>query len=468
VPLAAGCLGSGGGGGGGVPAATERLPAGARVAPASARAFISFNTESGTPRSRRQAELYRRLAGLEVGLFKTLASGGTREVGSELDLVFLPGGGDVVWLARPRKKGGLEALLKQRVLRARRVTTADAGGWTILADSRNLLDRFLREARVGKLADDQAFRDSMGRVDAHDAARVYLKGGSAQVTLDQELSRRGAPPLLSEEVGTLVAIAFGARAEAAGIRLDAIVRISGDVRANAYTAQLPQETPAGAILYVSFNHLDLVLKKVLKVVAEQNSTFEQQLSQVTAVMDITLNHDVYPLLSHEGAIAVYQGRPLPKVALVLRLKDVARAKRVLGRLVTIAELAAGASTRRFGFGGVRLVEVDLSHRRTRVFAAVFRDELAVTNDKQLLEKLIEGKGAKLSEAAAFRDLLRASKMPQRTLGFVYGKPGEVQSAVGAVLGHVPVPVTSESGPRAIAYVTREGDRYALTGFVTIK
>jgi hypothetical protein len=377
-------------------------------------------------------------------------------------------GSEVVWLAKPKKQGSLEALLKTSVYGAHRIVSRKVGGWTIAAGSRSPLDRFVREAKAGTLVGEQAFKDAMARLNARDAARIYVNGEFAQRALDGELVRRGAPPLLSEEVGTLVAMAFGANAEAAGTRFDGLIRVTGDVRANAYTATLPAQVPAGAILYVSFNHLDLVLKKVLKVVAEQNSTFEQQLSQVTAAMDITLNHDVYPLLSHEGAVAVYQGRSRPKIALLLSLKDEARAKRVLGRLVTIAELAAGASTRRLGFSGVRLVEVDLSHGRTRVFAAVFRDELAVANDKQLLEKLIEGKSAKLSEAAAFRGVLRASKMPQRTLGFVYGKPGQVLSAVGAVLGHAPVPVTNTSGPRAIAYVTRDGDRYALTAFEAIK
>src|SRR5437660_7728189 len=393
VPLLAGCLSSGGGGGGGVPAPTAKLPAGARVAPASASAFVSLSTDLRSRQGRRRLELYRRFA-YTGNLFRTLSRGATRALGSELDLVFLDfkaGGNDVVGLVKPKSRVSFNGLLKPGGLGGPRTVTAEVGGWTIFADSRALLDRFARDARSGKLADDKAFRDAMGRVDAHAAVRAYVSGKPVQRAVDRLLASEGAPPMLSEEVGTLVSMAFGASAEPTASRVDGVVRVAGDVRPNAYTAELPEEVPGGALVYFSFNHLDLVLKKVLKAVSEQNPTFEQQLSQLTAVMDITLSHDIYPLFSHEGGVGVYRGKPSPTIVLLLRLKDEARAKRLLGRSVTLAQIAGSRrlTTRSFALNGTKVAELDLFDGRTKIFAAVFSERLALANSESMMRRLIE-------------------------------------------------------------------------------
>jgi hypothetical protein len=486
VPALLAACGGTGGGGGGVRAANAKLPRGAKVAPASARAFVALNTDFGSDEWRRDLALLRRFpAGREPFRAFARATGGVdfvRDVepalGPELDIVYLDyrnGGRNLVGLTRAKNDAKLKALLAKGG--GPPTVSRKLGDWTVFGDSTSLLDRFQREAKRGRLADDAAFADAVGRLDPHAAVRAYVSGKPVQAALDRALTASGAPPRLSEEVGMLRSIAADARASRDGVRLDGLIRVDSDVHPNAYTAKLPEDVPAGPLQYMSFNHVDLVLKKTLKLVSETNKSFEQQLSQVEAVTDVTLSHDIYPLLSHEGAVAVYasKGR-LPTIVFLLRLKDEARAKRVLSRVVTIAELGGGGGvkTNSFLVGGVQVDELDFTASRVRVFAAVFRDELVVVNDEQMIRKLIGGGGAKLADDPRFQRIQARAKMPQRTLGFTYT---DLRAGIPAAFAlsrrsgsAVPRAAVANTKPldAELVYATREGDRYALTGFVAIK
>jgi hypothetical protein len=472
--LAAGC--GGGGAGGGVPAATAKLPAGASVAPRSAALFLAIDTSFHSRQWRRSVALFRRFPG-SAELLRMLrrSSNASLALGPESDLVFLDygrNGGDLVGLTRPRSKAKLVALLARGG--GPRPVTRELHGWTLVAQSRRLLDRFERDSKRGVLAGDDAFKDAMGRLDQPAAVRLYAAGAPIQQAIDRGILRAGGPRQLSEEVGTLVATGAYASAEANGVRFGGLVRVEDAVRPNAYTAQLPDDAPAGALLYVSFNHLDLALKKILKVVAQHNSRLEEQLSQLEAVTDITLSHDIYPLLAHEGAVAVYPGAPIPTVVFLLRLKDEARAKQVLSKAMTIVDLGGGSNvkTNSYVVRGVQIDEVDASG--TRIFLAVFHDEFAATNDKATMLRLIAGSVTKLSADPAFTRLQRDAAMPQRTLGFVYanlqaGLPAAFRLARRSGSAVTPAERANTKPLRsALLYATRDGDRYALTGFVTIK
>ncbi len=481
--LAVGCGDSGGGGG--VPAASAELPRGASLVPAGAPAFVAFNTDFSSKQWKRDLALLRKFPATGAAL-KTLFGPGhgidfQRDIkpafGPEADIVWLDfrnNGNDVVGLTRPKDKAKLKALFAKGG--GSPTYTTDFRGWTIFADSRRLLDRLKADVKGGKLADEGAFKDAVGRLDAHAAVRAYVSGEQVQKAIDRGLADQGAPPMLSEEVGQLVALAGDASAQAAGARFGGLVSVRSEVHPNAYTAKLPEEVPADALLYVSFNHLDLFLKKTLKLVAQQNPSFEQQLSQVEAVFDITLSHDVYPLLSQEGGLAVYPGKGTPTILLLLHVTDEARAKRVLGRVVTIARLAgSGVRTSSFVENGVKVDRLVFSRNGgAQVFAAVFGEKLVLVNDKKTIRTLISGAGAKLSDDPLFKHVQSDAKMPQRTLGFVYANLRRSFETTLQLLQRSGSPVTPADRANAkpldavLLYATRSGDRYGLTGFLAIK
>jgi hypothetical protein len=480
--LVAGCGGSGGGGGG-VRGPSAPLPRGASLVPRSAPAFVTLNTDFSSSQWRDGLALVRTFPAGKKAVAKLFRSVDfARDVkpafGPETDVVWLDfrhGGSNVVVITKPKDAAKLKALVNKGG--GSPTYTRAYRGWTIFADSTSLLDRFQREAKGAKLADDAGFKDAIGRVEGHAAVRAYASGKRVQAELDRALERAGAPPAISEEAGTLVGLAGDASAKPSGVRVDGIATLTHAIRPNAYTAKLPEDLPAGALFYESFNHLDLVLKKTLKVVSEQKPGFEQQLSQVEAVADITLSHDIYPLLSHEGALAVYRATPVPTILFVLELKDAARAKRVLSRIVTIAELGGGrgVKTNSLVVHGVDVDELDFAGPpRTRIFAAVYGQKLAVVNDEATMRALIAGGGAKLVDDPVFTRIQKLAAMPDRTLGFVYAN---LRDGIPLVLElerrsgtRVTPAERANSKPfrSALFYATRDGDRYALTGFATIK
>lgn len=462
-------------------AASSALPTGAKVVPRGVAAFVALSTRFHSRQWKRDLALVRAFpAGRRVLARAFRRVDFAREVkpalGPEVDLVWLDfRANDLVGLTKPPSETKLKALLNKGG--GAPTYTRRFHGWIAFADSKRLLDRLDRD-RGSPLADDGPFKDAMGRLDEHAAVRLYLRGKGVQRELDRGLVASGAPPQLSEEVGTLVSVAIDGSAEPAGARVDGLVTVENAMRPNAYTAKLPEVLPRGALFYASFNHLDLALKKTLKLVTEQKPGFEQQLSQVESIADVTLSHDIFPLLSHEGAVAVYAASPVPTILFALTLKDAARARRVLTRIVSIAELGGGRTLRANSFvvDGVEVDELDFrsGERTTRVFAAVFADKLVVVNDERTLRTVIGGSGPKLADDPAFTRIQRLAGMPQRTLGFTYAN---LHSAIPLVFdldrasGAVVTPAdAANSKPfrSALVYATRDGDRYALTGFAAIK
>src|SRR6266536_2375294 len=227
--LAVGC----GGGGGG-----NALPAAADVVPASAPALISLNTDFSSEQWKRELALARRFPGAGELLRRASSEVGNvdfkRDVkpalGPEVDVVWLDfanGGNDVVALTQPKDEKRFAALIKKGSSTGdSQLLTEKIGGWSIAAGSRAKLDQYRRAASSGKkLADEDAFKDAMGKLDEAAAVRAYVAGGPVQRALDDALESGGAPPNLTPAVGRLESLSASTSAEQEGARFEGGIAI---------------------------------------------------------------------------------------------------------------------------------------------------------------------------------------------------------------------------------------------------
>src|SRR5207244_2617686 len=215
---------------------------------------------------------------------------------------------------------------------------AEVGGWTVLADSQAKIDLFKQGGTGPVLANDQEFQSVMKRLPADTLARVYLAGAPVQGLADTALQQNGAKAGATQGFGSFSGLSLSATAEDNGLRLDGAVDATLSRAPDSYKAELPSDLPSGAYLFVSFNQLDRQLRQVLSAVEDAQPNLKASIGQVEAVLGLSLEQDVFPLVSGEGAIAVYPSTgSLPTIEAVLRVPDEAKARQVIDQIGAIAD-----------------------------------------------------------------------------------------------------------------------------------
>jgi hypothetical protein len=473
--LAAGC----GGGGGG------SLPEGASVAPREASAFVAVNTDFSSEQWREVTKLAARFPGTAQALaalekqFRGLDF--DRDVkpalGPEVDLVWLDfrnGGADVVGLTKPDTKAKLEALVtKSKTPGGSGLVTAQVGEWVAVADSRAKIDRFESLAAGDKLAGDKGFKDAMRKLDPDSSARVWVRGSTVQDLLDRALARAGAAPRITHEVGTLKSLAGFATAGDAGARVDADAVIDPEHHPTSYSPSLPDDVPAGAVLYLSFADLGAPTRIVLRMVSASLPNFETQLKQVEGVFGLTLEHDIYPLVKGEGGLAVYPGGRIPPILFLQKVSDEGKAEGLVRRFTAIAQLSGNVKTTTEEVAGVTLQKLTFPGDVT-IWGGVTKRRLLVTNSVELARDAISGPDHSLADERLYGSVRDAVGLPDKVSAFAFGdgKTGlpfvfRLAEQSGSV---VPPAARANTKPlqAALLYLRQEGDRVRVSGFVTIK
>jgi hypothetical protein len=422
--LAAGCGGGGGGGSGG--SSGGSVPAGASVAPSSSALFASVNTDFSSKQWTQTVALFDKFPGAKQLLAEaekqlqgiSLADVG-QALGPETDVVLLDyrnGGDNVVVITQPKDEAKLQALLAQG---DQKPETATVQGWTVIAQSKLLLARFQTESKAGTLSDSDAFKQAMDRLPGEAAAKLYVGGDAVTKELDRALSKSGAPSGITGDFGSLDSIAAAAVAEENGLSL------SGDVAANlkdrpqTYSPELPSELPAGALLYVSFANLDQLLKRALDEVDKAQPNFKKQLGLVEGVTGLSLEGDLLPILSQEGAVAVYpaqSGQKLPDIALLLKLSDEGKVRSLLDRLATLVGATGSATVTSTTVSGAPVKKFE--YEGVTVLVGVFDGMLVVTNSESVITGL-RSSGDKLADDPLYKEAADSAGLPDKVLGLVY-------------------------------------------------
>jgi hypothetical protein len=367
--VAAGC----GGGGAG-----NSLPAAAKVVPANAPALISVKTDFNSPQFRNALLLMRKFPDALPALRRFSAENDVdlaRDVipalGPEVDIVWLDfknGGNNVVGLTQPRNKAKFKSLVTKGPDQA---VTGEVNGWSVLADSQAKIDAFRAASSGDKLDGVSEFKDAMAKLDDKAAVRAYVAGEPVQRELDRGLQGSGAPANLTRDsVARMESISAAGLIERNGVRADSALTTDPAPNPKTLMPTLADSLPSGALLYVDTADLASPTRVILKLVARSQPKFETQLHQVETVLGVSLETDVYPLLSEEEAFALYPAKPIPVIVFVAKAPDEGRAREALSHVLSLAKLSGTLDVKSFSVGGVEVNDISQPGGSTHVLVAV--------------------------------------------------------------------------------------------------
>ena len=208
-------------------------------------------------------------------------------------------------------------------------------------------------------------------------------------------------------------------------------RATNPFATDSYSADLPEKVPGDVLAYVSFNDLESAFSAFRDAAAESDPEAESQLGMAEAFLGVSLEEDVLPLLSGEGAVYVRQGAIIPEVTLVTEIEDEDEAMATLDEIVQAASGFAPhlGSPKTVEIDGVEARELPVSPPMSLYYAA-FDGLLVVTSSPEGIAALRE-EGDRLSDSEAFDDALDAAGVPDETRGFGYV---DLQRAVPLFLG----------------------------------
>ena len=466
------------------------VPAGAEFAPASAPVYIAISTDPQGEQWKAADRLLKKFPGRE----KLLASfqKDIRKEGlswetdikpalpDEIHVVWIDladNGGNVVGYAKPKDEARFDKLLDSGKP-GERQAHKKIDGWTVFADKQATIEKFESARSSGdSLSGVKSFRDAMKNLPKDAAARGWVSGKAVQAEIDRRtLNNAGAQSFkqFSQTFGTLESASFSAAAEDEGVKVEAAYKATKQPKVGSFSAKLDEALPSGALLYVSFGDLQDYLDQVLEAADKSLPDFKRQRAQIEQALAFSLNDDLFPLFSREGALAVYRGGELvPNVLVVLRVPDERKAQKVIDRLAAVAALS-GSDTRTVRLHGVTAKEVVVPNAGFSVLAAVSDGKAFVTNSRKALDDAL-GDSGKLADDSAYQGSREASGAPDETVGFVYanlqaGLPYMFDFAEMSDPSAITPDVRANVKPLESVFLfgKKDGDRTSLSGFLTIK
>jgi hypothetical protein len=459
VPLASACG-----------AETPAAPAGASVAPASAQLFLTVDTSFDSAQWENARTLLEKFPDGEKALDLLFGKLGARGIdfdrdvkpalGPETDVVGLDlsGEDEFVGLTQPEDLDKLKALLdrtgQQFVFRA-------VGDWTAFSDKATVLDKFESARADGTLADSSDFQDAIDQVSGDAVARLYLNGSALQKSgLSAAIDR----------------LAIAVKAESGGVGVEGAAKLAenGEVfGSEPFKAELPEEVPGGALVYVDVNDLGAQLKALRDVIAQADPSVDADIARAEHELGVSLDEDVFPLFSGETAFYVRRGLIIPEVTLVTHVDDAQAAVAALDKLVQgLREyLPMLQDEQELQIDGVTAKVVPLGGPISLYYAA-FDGHLVVTTSQDGIAALREHDD-RLADDPDFKAALDQAGVPDETTGFGYVN---LKSAIPYVLGlfemsggTAPQELRANLEPlqQLTFYGTKDGSTVKFDGFLAV-
>ena len=353
-------------------------------------------------------------------------------------------------------------------------------GWTVFADNQKSLDNFAAAHSAGNsLSDDDTFKDAMAGLPDDSVVRGYLPGKGIAAAIEKEAASDDAQSFkqVTDSLGKLRYISFSSAAEDEGVAFDAAFETDQEVKTSTYDAELDGTLPAGALFYVSFGDLRQALDQGLAGARKESPQFRRQLAQIEQALGFSIEDDVAPIFSKEGALAVYGAGATPDVVLALRTDDEAKATKLIDRLAAFAALA-GIPVKPVLVGDAKGKAFSYPEDNLTINAVVGDGKVLVSNSRARLGEAL-GDGKKLSDDEVYKEALDASSVPNETSGFVYTN---LKLTIPLILGladsmsesdspeAIPPDVRANVKPlqSVLLYSKQDGKRTTVSGFLTIK
>jgi len=380
----------------------------AGLVPASAPLLISLETDPDSDQWQQADELLARFPGRqrlldEVG--KSLAEEGVDfrgdvlpALGDETYVAVLDfEEGEVVGLTKPRDPEKLTELLRESDSDA---VTRQVDGWTLIADSEAILDRF--ENASEKLEDADWFDAAQGRVEEDALVTLYANGPAIS---DALTATAPAGCDLPEAYGKLEYAAGTLVAEDDGLRMRFAAEGEGVedlVQGDSLLAQIP----AGAFAYLGspgFDPSKFALGDQIRCALDAEGP-GAGLPDVERLLGVSFD-DLFDLFAGGYGLYVRSGTIIPEVTLLLAPEDEARAVATLDELADKATALGGKQPERRRVGEIDARELDFGP--VKVLYGTGDGKLVVSTDPDGFEAL-SSDGEKLEDDDAFRDARAAA------------------------------------------------------------
>ncbi len=331
----------------------------AAIVPDDAPVLVSVETDPDSEQWRQAQQLLDRFPGKDA-LFAELSSELSQEgvsveddvlpaLGDDTYLVFLDldEETDVVVITKPRDSQKLEELLRESDEPSE---TRVVDGWTLIAESDAVLDRFGEDG--DRLDGSDWFATAQDRVEDPTLVTLFLNGTALQDASASSLPEGCEAPEAAGELDYLVGTL---RAQEGGARL--LVQTAGEGAADLVGDEtLLAHVPARALAYIgvpSFDAAGLGLTGQLRCALDETDA-----SDAERLLGVSYD-DIVDLFSGGFAFYAAPGLLIPELTLVLEPEDDARAIQTLDGLAArvSALLRAETGTRRVGEIDARTVQV---------------------------------------------------------------------------------------------------------------
>jgi hypothetical protein len=447
-------------------------PAGASVAPAGAKVFVSLDTSFDSANWSAVRELLGKFPDGDRAVEWLLGELGGKgldfeadvkpALGPETDFVALDvtGDGKVVGLTQPDDEAKLDALLAKSdeplVLR-------EIDGWVAFSDTEANLDEFEQLRSDGTLGSDGDYQKVREEVADDGIAQVYVAGSALDST-----------PLAGLFGSETPSLAFSLDPRDDGIHVEgAASPATGDLFSDEFTAELPDEVPGGAFLYAGANDLERQLGTLRDFLAEVAPGIERDIARAESEIGVSLDEDVFPLFSAESALYMRPGFPIPEVTIVTQVDDEQSAVAVLDKLAGhVAEYYGTAELQSVDVDGVPAKQLAVNGLFS-VYYAAFDGKLMITTSQQGIADLHQG-GSTVADDPKFKDATVAAGMPDETTGFLYVDLEQALPVVTGLMGFAGHSTPDwlernlEPLQSLVLYGERDGEVVKLFGLLSIQ
>jgi Protein of unknown function (DUF3352) len=450
------------------------------MVPADVPLYVAVDTDLESPQWRAAQDLLDEFPGSERLLNEVKRELAAEDVDFERDirpvlgpelgvaLLDLDDEDSYVALMQAKDEAKLNALLEK----GDDLVHTEIEGWSVFAESQAVLDRFRKQREGDKLSDSDAYEEAVGELPDDALVKLYVGGPRVQAAIREGLAGEGAPAGLAARFEAFESFAAALTAEGDGVRLEAGAIVDSDVELDTYEPQLPESLPAGALLYVSFANLDEPARRVIQVLEDVIPNFEEQRRQAEQAFGFSIENDLLPLLQNEGAFAIYAEEPLPAFVFALEDDD-GEAVRLMDRFGALVKIGEGGTMREERVGGVTVKEIAFTPEGFSIFYAAV-DGLFVASNAR--ESVLAPNRAepKLADDPLFRAARDGAAAEGGTIGFLYGnlqgglpEVFEFAQEQGETVSRE-VRDNTEPLESFFVSVTQDGDRFELSGFLSIE
>jgi hypothetical protein len=420
--LVTGC----GGGSQNTSAGGSSIPAGASMVRAGVVAFVAIDSDTGSDQWQQLDELAQKFPGRDKAIAhidEQLTNEGVDyesdvkpALGPELDLAIASAGTEqstrVVGLTKPDDPAKLKALVDKLNSDSGddAVSREVGGGWYAISDSQLAITSVLTGDQTA-LADDDTFKQAMGKLPADTLVKAYLDGQRLGALASKAAAGGGGggsldPSLLG--LDNLEYVAVSASAEDDGIRIRGA---SSGGPAGGGETTLAEGVPGDAFALFDFLGQGTTDQLGRLKASPQLAPFLEELKEYRVTFDELLS-----LLQGEVALYARPGGVIPELTLVLAPKDASAALATIDRLMEHLAEESGGRVENGSQDGHPVKTVKLRN---------FAIHYGAVDGKVLLTSGLNGiadYGASddhLPDSEDFKEAKDAAGMPDSTGGFAY-------------------------------------------------